>query len=1035
MSLIPNFDIAFIETETLTSVPTDGVSFYEYVFDNLCVGSTATTTISICNLTANPLIIEGFNDGVEDPDFSYQDLTGLYIPPYSSYTYNWVFIPTSAGYHYRHFDILSGDSSLSIHLTGYAFNSLIDSSIPFTGSSCFIDYGTVGANSYISVSANFHNITSHNIPISFSGDLISYTIMAPDELLPGNNTIEFIFNPQNVGSCTESVILQGDCQDYLLTFCGFSIMGNSISLAVDTLTSYIGCCSYPALHVYNNHMGYSNNSITVTNITYPGILTTEQTFPIYIDASSCAIVEFDFCPTVSGLTAGVINVEYTYEYGGTMFTGYSEIDIVLSAFTHPFSTVNTECLQFHCANYNTETALYITNPGNQPFQFYYLFVPNNTYDFYNIFETDLIPPIVIPPFATTGITIDFNSIYLTTGSSFSNLFNLKLIDPVCCKELTKCINVSFCPTTVSPNLGYPVNVNCYGGCDGQYSFTVNDCSGEYHIIWSSDTQVPIVSEIETCRLLTEDGLGCIGAEGDYLLQYYDQISATNLLAGNYLLTITNACNETIYHPFSITQPDPLFVSIHWLNPNNYCKSDLSGLCGIVPSPNINPSGYVVLDKETLIKVINNDLHDIPGQEKRGLQQYDARENQIAQGQPIDGLNSFRSYILDFFSGAFANYKTKIKKEEQITVKAWDEIVAETIGNGCCFSSYVSGGTPPYSYQWFGPNNYTAISPNIFDRPCCEPYTLVITDAHGCTVSATSVCLQCSFGIEELIITSPTCKYSEDGEIFVALSGNCPDAIYQIELEGSSWLEIHTASTYNFINLGADNYTLRVENLETECKIQPIHINLQSKYEFGVSAQITGASCIQACDGIIEILVNTAQNIDHVDPEFIYTLDGHGNYSNSPRFTGVCAGEHTISVMNTLNYCEVIEQIVVPNLGYPTITTQTTPASSQYASDGTITIIVDHAVSCCIDRECYALENADYVTDDYTTFFNHAYTINNVHPGTYQFCLTDCRGCNKCFTVIVEYELFKKRPNKPQFDSRRSDSYSGSKITSNTPKGQ
>jgi len=273
-------------------------------------------------------------------------------------------------------------------------------------------------------------------------------------------------------------------------------------------------------------------------------------------------------------------------------------------------------------------------------------------------------------------------------------------------------------------------------------------------------------------------------------------------------------------------------------------------------------------------------------------------------------------VLDFFSGAFANYKHKVKKEEKITIKAWDEIVAETIGQGCCFSSYVRGGTAPYTYQWFGPNGYTSNSPNIFDRPCCEPYTLVVTDAHGCTISATSTCLKCSFGVDELIVTNPTCTYSTDGEILVSLSGDCPGAIYKIELESSYWIETHTASTYNFVNLGKDNYILRAENLETECKLQPIHITLQPKYEFNIGAYISGASCFQSCDGVVEIWVNVAHNEDHIDPEFLYMLDGGGNYSNSPLFTGVCAGDHIITVMNTLNYFEVSEKITVPNFDYP-----------------------------------------------------------------------------------------------------------------------
>ena len=44
---------------------------------------------------------------------------------------------------------------------------------------------------------------------------------------------------------------------------------------------------------------------------------------------------------------------------------------------------------------------------------------------------------------------------------------------------------------------------------------------------------------------------------------------------------------------------------------------------------------------------------------------------------------------------------------------------------------VSGGTPPYSYSWTGPNGFTS---NVEDPSNLESgdYTVTITDANGCT---------------------------------------------------------------------------------------------------------------------------------------------------------------------------------------------------------------------------------------------------------------------------------------------------------------
>ncbi len=1047
-----------LNTSTLTPLPKIG-DIYVYDFDLHCVGTTATTTLSICNLLPSGLSL-GWSNLIHH-GFDDLNLTGITLGGFGTYTFDVNFVPDHVGGFYT----LWGDPMFfvdGLFITGTGVNSLLS----FVNDPCFLNFGIVGLTEIDTLPKTITNLTNHDITISFSGNLDNFGVSNPVTLIPGSNTIDFTFNPQTIGNCTESLIMVGDCNDYLITLCGQSRIGGGVVLDVDNTSSYVGCCSTVVLSIYNNLIYQNNSTVVITSLTYPNDLVTDQTLPIVVDKGSCAVVEFEFCPTVSGFTSGNIDIQYS----GQTFTGSSEIDIMLSAFTHPFATVDVSCIPFHCQNVQTEAILNITNQSNDYFEFYYYFIPDNGYNFYDIFTTYPDPPYTLPPFTTTGITISFDSSYLTTGSSFSDIFYIKLIDPNCCKELIKCINVSYCPTTVIPNFGYPVNVLCYGGCDGQYSFIVNDCSGGYHITWSADTTTPLATEIQSCRILSENGTCYFGEEDDRMLEYYDEISANNLRAGNYLLALTNACSATTYHSFTITQPDPLFVSITWTNPTNYCKSDISGLCGIVDSPDINPSGYVVLDKETLIKVINNDFHDIAGQTKRGYQQYDARENQVAQGQQVDGINSFRNYILNFFAGTFSKYKRKWEKFEHLTIQSWDEIVSETIGHGCCFASYVSGGTSPYIYQWYGPNGYTANSPNIFERPCCEPYTLVVTDAHGCTFSATSTCLQCTFGIQSLLVTNPTCTYSNDGEISVVISGNCPDAVYQIQLEGSHWVDTQTASTYNFIGLIKGDYILRVENLETECKLDPINVSLIPKYDFNIITNITGTTCAQRCDGIVEVVVNVTNNEDNVNPDFLYTLDGQ--YQTSNIFTGICSGGHVLNVLNTGNYCQITQQITVPNQNLFNIVTTVVPATGTQNDDGEIIITVVNGVTICNGSDSYILEDLNLAFDDIpnaliydediecfitdeddicyveiedtapvcidcrgiVNFTNNTYTITNVRPGTYYFTITDGGGCSKTFKVIVGYSKIKT-PKTKLFDSKRSDLYSGSKVTGNTPKGQ
>ena len=983
--------------------------------------SSATTTIAICNLTDTPISFN-YSDNIVT-NYYVPNLSGVTINAYESYPIDVIYNPQVTGFSEAYIEV----STIALDLMAMYFRGIsVNTLLNFNNTNCFIDFGDVGVADLKTMSKTITNVTDRDVTISFSGNLTNYMIDNPVTLVPGDNTINISINPQKPGDCTEWVVLEGDCNNHLIKLCGFSKQKNSVYITLDNTSSYAGCCSYPKLNIYNNRFGNDNNTITITNIQYPTNLSTDQTYPITILGSSCSVVDFTFCPINTGLTTSTINVEYTYEYSGSTIIGNSEIDFTLFSYPHPFTTIELGCLSFNCSNADTEKVINITNYGDKLFRFYHVFTSNNGYELNDIFKTEPSPYYVIPPFTTTGITVNFDVAVLTTASTFNELFFLNLIDPTCCKEYTKCINVSFCPTTVTPNYGYPMNVTCNGECNGQYAFTVNDCSGNYNISWSSDTKIPFSDEIQYCSIITERGCR-ISIENGLLPQHTDKISATNLYAGNYLLTLINSCNDISYHTFTITQPDPLYVSINWKNPKNYCKSDIGNLCGIVESPDVNPAGYVVIDKETLVNVINNDLHNIKGQTKRGYQQYELSENQVAQGQKVDPINSFRNYILNFVSGGFANYKTKTKKEEIITIKAWDDIVTETIGKGCCFSSYVSGGTAPYTYQWYGPNGYTSTSPNIFDRPCCEAHTLVITDAHGCTTSATSTCLQCTFGIDVLNTINPTCVYSKDGEISVSVSGNCPDSVYKIELESSYWVESYLTSSHTFSNLPKDNYILRVENIETECKLDPINITLQPKYKFNITSNITGTTCIYNCNGNIEVTPNVIYNENGIDSIFVYQLDG-GNFQSETTFSGVCSGNHTINAINVINGCEITENIDVPNLDLFQIGTEVIPATGMRNNDGQIIITVTNGISLCDDSICYEFNN------NITQFPNNQLIIKDIIPGTYKFKVSDKNGCHKTFNVVVNYIVVKKQKEN-LFDSKRTDSYGGSKITSNTPKGQ
>jgi hypothetical protein len=1028
MALIPNIDYTFLNSSTLvplTLITGGSKQMYYYQFDDICTGATATTSVSICNLSTSGItFINTYSVGSE---FDLPNISGVTIPQYDCYKFDIGFHPTTNGIYTG---VWTGETTLGniiLSVLGTGVNEFLN----YVDNSCFLDFGSQIVNSITSQTKNIDCLNLNGLTISFSGDPGDFEFTNPITLSYGLNDINFTFNPQYpYGDKTKTLIIQGDCYDHPITLCGGCSFGEGLGLSVDVSSAFVGCCNDVTLYISNNFVYGNNNPITIIDIDYPTYLTIEnQSIPFIINKGDCDDIKFEFCPDQSGYTSTSIGIEYTYEIDGISYTGDSKIDFTLSAFTHPFTFISSDCINFTCANTTYVGVIPITNYGNQPFEVNYYFDPNYGYDFDKVFNI-ADPPLIIPPGSTSNLNISINTNELTTGSSFCTSFYLNLVDVDCCIDKKKCVNVAFCPTKIFPDYGYPKNVTCYGECNGEMSVTIQNCGDECitSVLWSSNTNTSLVTEFDDCVLLFENET-CIGEEAGFWINSFTGISTNHLPAGDYLIQVSGGCCDFTSYFFTITQPDPLFVEINWVNPRNYCKNDIPQLCGIVPSPDVNPSGYVVIDKETLITVVNNDIHDIPGQVKRGYQQYDSRENEIAHGNKVSSINSFRNYILNFFSGTFEKYKNKMTKEELFTVKSWDDIVAETIGDGCCFASFVSGGTAPYSYQWYGPNNYTSNSPNIFDRPCCEPYILVVTDAHGCTTSATSTCLNCSFEIITLSASNPTCTYSNNGFIDVAVSGNCT-SVFHISLESNTYEFSYTGNSITFTGLSEGNYVLSVGDFIGECYLKPIEINLTPRYQFNINTDITGTTCLQSCNGRMNVVVDVIANEDNISNTFMYNLDG--NIQRDPTFTGICSGNHTLVVINTVNYCELSININVPNLSLFNVETDVIDASSKDSSDGSITIIVTNGSSLCDYYECYNLSGDTF--GGLVQFTNGTYTISNLKPGTYNFILSDNNGCLKIFKVKVGYIKFK--PIKGDlFEHKRSDVYGGSKIISNTPKGQ
>ena len=186
--------------------------------------------------------------------------------------------------------------------------------------------------------------------------------------------------------------------------------------------------------------------------------------------------------------------------------------------------------------------------------------------------------------------------------------------------------------------------------------------------------------------------------------------------------------------------------------------------------------------------------------------------------------------------------------EQVTINEPNEFTDSTIvTNVACYgdntgaiTTYISGGTTPYTFAWS--NNET--TQTIFNLSAGY-YSATITDSHNCT-----------YNIDSLHITQPStsvsfsdttadasCYGSSDGFAMVTATGGTEPYQYM-------WSTDDTTSSIAFISAGT--YYVTIEDNHNCTTFDTLHISQPTPIVIHAHADST--SCIDGADGSIQVIV-------------------------------------------------------------------------------------------------------------------------------------------------------------------------------------
>ncbi len=105
----------------------------------------------------------------------------------------------------------------------------------------------------------------------------------------------------------------------------------------------------------------------------------------------------------------------------------------------------------------------------------------------------------------------------------------------------------------------------------------------------------------------------------------------------------------------------------------------------------------------------------------------------------------------------------------ITDATANAVSGQSVCDGMISINALAGGTPPYDYVWNG-GAYTGPS---LSGLCIGSYTVVITDANGCTVSETYEVLPAPLIIDQNLVSDVSCYGDSTGSWTVAIEGGVP----------------------------------------------------------------------------------------------------------------------------------------------------------------------------------------------------------------------------------------------------------------------
>ncbi len=411
-------------------------------------------------------------------------------------------------------------------------------------------------------------------------------------------------------------------------------------------------------------------------------------------------------------------------------------------------------------------------------------------------------------------------------------------------------------------------------------------------------------------------------------------TATGLCAGTYTVTVVSGCN-TVTQTVQITSTSAITTTT--AQTPILCNGACTGTATVTPSGGTTPYTY--------------SWNTIP----------------IQTTQTATGLCA-GSYTVTVTSqnGCTQTVSVTINQPSAlgVTMSPPTNVTCNNLCNGSA-SVTVTGGTTGYTYSW-APSGGTG--PNATGL-CQGNYTVTVTDANGCTKTASVAITQPS----GLTLTSSqtiiSCSGACDASATVNASGGVTPYTYAWSPSGGN------NATAN--NLCAGNYTVTVTD-NNGCA-QTVSYNIPAPTPLGAtSVNQINVACNNACTGSATIAASGGTGT--------YSYGWSPSGGNGATATGLCAGTYTVTVTDA-HGCTITQAYTITQP--PALTgaaTSINPTCSNFCN-GTATIAMSGGVS-------------PYSYQWNTNPVQNTQTATGLCGGSFTVTATDFNGCTFTSSVTL-----------------------------------